>query len=125
GKIVSKKTKNYKAHSKYEMYADFSEKVPSLRLTKNSHRYMAMRRGWHEGELTLTIESDLSKIERMFEIFACTVDGTVASDFLKNCAKTALVQHVVPSISNEIHSLLKEDADKHAVGVFSENVRKV
>jgi len=125
GKIVSKKTKTYKAHSKFEMYAEFSEKVSSLRVAKNSHRYLAMRRGWHEGELTLTIESDLTLIEKQFQDFACSQAGTVATDYLHNCAKIALHQHVVPSISNEIHSLLKEEADKHAVTVFSENVRRI
>jgi uncharacterized protein len=125
GKVVSKKTKTYKAHSKFEMYAEFSEKVSSLRVPKNSHRYLAMRRGWHEGELTLTIESDLALVEKQFESYACTHEGTVATDYLKTCAKAALHQHVIPSISNEIHSLLKEESDKHAVGVFSENVRKI
>ncbi len=125
GKIVSKKTKTYKAHSKFEMYGEFSEKVSSLRVPKNSHRYLAMRRGWHEGELTLTVESDLLSVEKQFEHFACSKDGTVATEFLKGCAKIALHQHVIPSISNEIHSLLKEESDKHAVNVFSENVRRI
>ena len=125
GKIVSKKTKTYKSNSKFEMYAEFSEKVTSLRVAKNSHRYLAMRRGWHEGELTLTVESDLTLVEKSFEQFVCTQEGTVATEFLKNCAKVSLHQHVIPSISNEVHSLLKDEADKHAVGVFSENVRRI
>lgn len=125
GKIVSKKTKTYKANSKFEMYGEFSEKVQSLRVAKSSHRYLAMRRGWHEGELTLTVESDLVLVEKKFEQYACTQEGTPATEFMRNCAKIALHQHVIPSISNEIHSLLKDEADKHAVNVFSENVRRI
>ncbi len=48
GKIISKRTKNFKPNSKFEMYQDFSESVTSLNDSKASHRYFAMRRGWQE-----------------------------------------------------------------------------
>jgi len=124
GRIISKKTKTFKAHSKYEMYADFQEKVASLKLAKSSHRYLAMRRGWQEGELTVSIEGDTAAIEKQFILAACSVQCQ-ATEFLGQCASTALSQHVMPSISNELHAALKEDADRHAVTVFSENVRRI
>jgi protein Tex len=125
GKVISKKTKDFKAHSKYEMYADFSEKVQSLRTPKASHRYLAMRRGWQEGELTLTIEGDMPALEQFFVRNAVSAPQSVAGDFLEKCAKVALSQHVHPSISNEIHRLLKDEADRHAIAVFSENVKRL
>jgi protein Tex len=125
GKVISKKTKEFKAHSKYEMYADFTEKVQSLRLPKASHRYLAMRRGWQEGELTLVIEGDMPLLAGHFLKFACTAPQSQAADFLETCAKAALSQHVHPSISNEIHRLLKDEADRHAITVFSENVKRL
>lgn len=125
GFLVSKKTKTFKAHSKFEMYADFKDKVTALRTAKASHRYLAMRRGWQEGELALSFEADTQGIENRFVQFACSVPGTQVSEFLAQSAKIALNQHVIPSISNEIHSLLKEEADKFAIQVFSENVKRV
>ncbi|HEX4922501.1 MAG TPA: Tex-like N-terminal domain-containing protein, partial [Bdellovibrionales bacterium] len=125
GKVISKKTKEFKAHSKYEMYADFSEKVQSLRTQKASHRYLAMRRGWQEGELTLTIEGDMQALEGHFIRYACTNPQSHVAEFLEKCAKTALSAHVHPSISNEIHRLLKDEADRHAITVFSENVKRL
>jgi len=125
GKVTSKKTKNYKAHSKYEMYADFNEPVKSLQEAKASHRYLAMRRGWNEEELTVNIEGDEPLLLKRFEGFACSKNDSIAADFLKNCAKVALTVHVYPSIANEVHRVLKDKADEHAISVFAENVRRV
>jgi len=125
GKVVSKRTKNFKAHSKYEMYAEFAEAVKTIQEAKASHRYLAMRRGWNEEELAVTIEGDDELLLKRFENFACTNPASHAADFLKNCAKVALTVHVYPSISNEVHRVLKDKADAHAITVFAENVRRV
>jgi protein Tex len=125
GKVVSKKTKNFKPHSKYAMYAEFSEPVKNLQEPKASHRYLAMRRGWNEEELTVTIEGDEELLLKRFEAFSCSNPASHAAEFLKNCAKVALTVHVYPSISNEVHRVLKEKADEHAISVFAENVRRV
>ena len=125
GKVGSKKTKNFKPHSKFEMYAEFAEPVKNLQEPKASHRYLAMRRGWEQEELTVTIEGDEAYLLKVFENFACTDPSSHAAEFLKNCAKVALTVHVYPSISNEVHRVLKEKADEHAISVFAENVRRV
>ena len=44
GKIKSLRTAEFKPHSKFEMYADFSEAIKSLDNRKASHRYLALRR---------------------------------------------------------------------------------
>ncbi len=125
GKVVSKKTKNFKPHSKFEMYAEFAEPVKALQEQKASHRYLAMRRGWNEEELSVTIEGDEEYLVAKFDNFACSRKDSQAADFLKNCAKVALTVHVFPSISNEVHRVLKDKADLHAISVFAENVRRV
>jgi uncharacterized protein len=125
GKVASKKAKGFKAHSKYEMYGEFADSVKNLQEPKASHRYLAMRRGWNEEELSVTIDGDEVGLTKIFENFAVSKPGSVADDFLKNCAKVALTVHVVPSISNEIHRILKDKADEHAISVFAENVRRV
>ena len=119
GKVVSKKTKNFKPHSKYEMYAEFAEPVKALQEAKASHRYLAMRRGWNEEELTVAIEGDEEYMLAKFQNFARTVKDSQAADFLTNCAKVALTVHVFPSISNEVHRVLKDKADLHAISPSS------
>lgn len=124
GKLKSAKTAEFKAHSKYEMYADFSEPVKNLDNRKASHRYLALRRGWQEGELKVTMEANEEALLAKFENFASSKDSQ-AKDFMKAAAKVALTVHVVPSITNEIHGQLKERADLDAILVFAENVRNV
>ncbi len=125
GKVVSKSTKEFKTHSKYEMYKEFSEGVKSLQEAKHSHRYLAMRRGWTEGELAVTIEGDEVLLLKKFETVALSQPDSLAAQFLKSCAQIALSVHVYPSITNEVHRVLKDKADKDAITVFAENVRRV
>jgi uncharacterized protein len=125
GIIESQKTKEFKPNSKFSMYAEFSEAVKILESPKASHRYLAIRRGWQEGELKVSITADENKLLGYFENLAITKPGTQAQEFLKETCKHALTIHVVPSITNELHSLLKDLADKHAIQVFADNVRKV
>ncbi len=124
GKVISKKGKKFKANSKYDMYVDFEESIQKLLQPKVSYRYMAMRRGWNEGELTLNIEGETDFVLKHFVDFSVSANNQ-ARPFLEDMAKNALDLHVMPSISNEIHKKLKDTADLHAIDVFAENVRKI
>lgn len=125
GKIVSKAGKQYKSKSKYEMYADFKEPVKSLLNRRNSHRYLAMRRGWAENELSVSFELDEEWLIQKFFQAACPEEKSAVADFMKLVAKTALTVHVLPSVGNEVHGRLKEKADEDAIEVFADNVKKV
>lgn len=126
GMVESKPGKKVKPKSKFETYFDHKEKVSSLLEKKNSHRYLAMRRGWKEGELTVTVASpDDEALLHEFETFACPEANSPAKTFLQTVAKTAYSVHVVPSVTNEVHKKLKDSADVFAIEVFAENVKKL
>ena len=125
GMLVSKRTKNFKLNSKYSNYEEYEEKIANLFQSKASHRYMAMRRGWQEGELALSLVGSTEEMEQVYLNFACSKPDCQAASFLAVAAKTALNVYVLPSLSNEIHRQLKENSDEHAITVFSENVRKL
>ncbi len=126
GKVKSAKTKDFKPHSKYDMYAEFEESVKKLLEPRASHRYMAMRRGWQEGELAVTIEpGQPALLESAFVKFSCTAVRSQAASFLEQTAKLAYSGYVLPSVVNEVHSQLKEASDTHAIQVFAENVRRL
>lgn len=125
GLIISKASKGYKPNSKFEMYKDFQEPVKSLLETKNSHRYMAMRRGWQEEELSVDVKGDDESLLRTYIAYTTTNPDNPIGAFLAAVAKTALTVYVVPSVVNEVHRALKEKSDHEAILVFSENVKKV
>lgn len=126
GKASAKAAKGYKPNSKYEMYAkDYVEPVKNLLEEKASHRYMAMRRGWEEEELSLDIVADDEMLLKIYEKFATSTPDNAVGTFLKESARMALNVYVVPSVKNEVHAKLKEKSDEHAIKVFAENVRRV
>jgi len=135
GGLISKKGPKPKAHSKYENYFDYGESVVSLLKPENSHRYLAMRRGWIEEELSLKIggkpdpEGGDSGFEaeliQAFETEACTVPDSPGAELLRKAAQLAYKGHVEPSIDSEVHKALKAVADEVAIRVFAENVRKL
>jgi len=125
GEVVSKRAKGYKPHSKYEMYQEFKEPVKALMDSKSSHRYLAMRRGWEEEELTVDIVGNEDMLLKSFNAFATKEMDNAISTFMKECAKNALKVYVIPSVVNEAHKALKDKSDVDAIRVFAENVRKL
>lgn len=125
GKVISKKAKKYKENSKFEMYAEFEDRVKSLLDAKASHRYLAMRRGWQEEELTLEIKGSDEKHLDEYVRAATSLPTTPAGEYLATSAKLALQVYVLPSVVNEVHRELKDKADQDAIKVFAENVKRV
>ena len=117
---------------KFEQYINYEESISSLLKPNNSHRYLAARRGESEKILMLkvgAISSDPTLEERLIERFQqeTVVSGVPGEirDILVKAARFALKLHVMPSIETEVHRMLKDAADEVAIGVFSENVRKI
>lgn len=131
GALHTQKGEKVKPHSKYERYFDHHESVQSLLKPAASHRYLAMRRGWMEHELSLTIggpADDLTFEERLlgrFELAALSDAEAPGAAILKKAARLALKAHVLPSIENEVHRELKRVADEVAIQVFVENLRRL
>ncbi len=125
GVVISKAAKGYKPSSKFEMYKEFQEPVRSLLETKNSHRYMAMKRGWQEEELSVEIQAEDESLLRSFVRYTTTNPDNPIGVYLSTVAKTALSVYVVPSVVNEVHRALKEKSDFESILVFAENVKKV
>ncbi|HKY62366.1 MAG TPA: Tex family protein [bacterium] len=134
GHVITGKAPKAKPHSKYENYFQFHESIASLLKPENSHRYLALRRGWIEEELTLAIggkpEGDgdsgfEAALLADYEALALTVPDSPGAEVLRKAARLALKAHVQPSIDSEVHKALKTVADEVAIKVFAENVRKL
>lgn len=132
GCLKTSKGGKAKPNSKFENYFEYHELISSLLIPQNSHRYLAIRRGWMEEELSLAIGSAPQEtppyeetLLKTFEGFACTVLDSVGAAILLKSARLALKAHVLPSIESEVHKSLKETADEAAIKVFSENLRKL
>ncbi len=135
GFLRTGKAAKAKSHSKFESYFDHQESITSLLKPQNSHRYLAIRRGWMEEEITLSLGGKLDTegkdggyadtLTRLFEFTACPLTDTPGATILLKAARLALKAHVLPSLEAEVHKALKEVADTAAIEVFAENVRKL
>ncbi|HEY1692931.1 MAG TPA: Tex family protein [Polyangiaceae bacterium] len=131
GFVRSKKADKAKPNSKYERYFAHHERVSVLMQPEASHRYLAMRRGFMEEELSMSIGSapedeafDAALLVAL-ERAACPRATSPAADAMKKAARLALRAYVQPSIENEVNRALREAADAAAIHVFAENLRKV
>jgi uncharacterized protein len=131
GFLKTLKSDKSKPNSKYQNYFEYEEKITSLFEPRTSHRYLAIRRGWIEEELSISFggskanpEFEGNLLSHFYSVAAADRDSMV-KPVLEKAARVALKAHIVPSIENEFHKQLKEIADNMAIQVFSENVRKV
>ncbi len=120
-----------KPNSKYQNYFEYEEKLSSLLEPRSSHRYLAVRRGWIEEELSISLGGGKSDnlfdtdLLQHFQSAAGAAHDSMVRPVLEKAARIALKAHVIPSIENELHKQLKDVADQMAIQVFSENVRKI
>jgi uncharacterized protein len=136
----TRKGEKAKTPSRFENYFAYQEPVKELLKPASSHRYLAMRRGWMEEELVLTLGGRLGddgttdplvdELLSAFEAAACPAGSASGPSFLgapllKRAARLALRAHVMLSIDTEVHKALREVADAAAITVFAENVRKL
>jgi len=131
GWLTAVKTDKAKPSGKFTKYFEYSEPISSLALPQNTHRYLAIRRGWIEQELTLSLAGEPkdpefeSRLLSKFEAFACTVPDSPGAAQLKKAAMLAFKVHVFPSIERETHRKLREVADAIAIDVFASNLKKL
>jgi protein Tex len=127
--VVSKKGEKAKTPSKFERYFDYKESFTSLLKPESSHRYLAMRRGWQEEELVLTIDGMKEPLdESLIRLYSAALVKNSASTQFSNFEKAlrqAIRVNVLMSLSNEAHRVLKESADSEAIQVFSDNLRQL
>jgi uncharacterized protein len=105
--------------TKYEMYYNFEETVPKI----PSHRMLAIRRGTREGVLTFSVDVDNDKFLAALLPQVVRDPQSQFAPLLESSARDAYERLLLPSIQNEVRSMLRERAESEAITVFDENLR--
>ena len=124
GAVISSKVVKAKSEEddaqKYSDYFDFSEPLRRC----SSHRLLAMRRGEKEGFLRISISANdeecKERIRRQY-----VIGRSECSKLVGEAADDAFKRLLKPSIETEFALSSKQDADKEAIGVFTENLRQL
>ena len=118
--------KKVKPKSKYEAYFTYEEKLGSLFSGKNLHHYLSLCRGWKEGELTVSIKNpEEDRLLEEFKNFVCPNEQALSKEFLNEACQSALSVYIIPWLVTEIHRKIKERADRWAIDIFSEKLKKL
>ncbi|MBO0801159.1 MAG: helix-hairpin-helix domain-containing protein, partial [Blastocatellia bacterium] len=105
--------------TKYEMYYNFEETVPKI----PSHRMLAIRRGTREGILTFSIDIDNDKFLASLIPQIVRDPQSQFAPLLESAVRDSYERLLLPSIQNEVRSMLRERAEAEAIEVFEENLR--
>jgi len=111
---------------KYKDYAEFEQKIGELKLDKNTHRFLAMRRGMQEHILKIEViypeESGSAAVKKKFIPNSANAEMKL---LLSHCADKAYKNYIFPSLDLEIKSELKKIADEAAIAIFGENLKNL
>jgi uncharacterized protein len=122
GAIITRKVKDFADKpTKFDTYADYREPLAAI----PSHRFLAIRRGEHEGVLRVELETDprpvRESIERALEIDR----GGPWRPQLDLAIDDSLKRLLTPAAELDVRVDLKLKSDLDAIGVFAQNLREL
>ena len=118
--VSSKKKKAEDEKQTFSMYYDYNEPIKRIA----NHRVLAMNRGEKEKVLSIKIDFDTTRIQRKIENVEIKTQNE-ATPFIKEAIQDSLKRLILPSIEREIRGDLTQNAESHAIDVFSENLRNL
>lgn len=118
--VSSKKKKAEDEKQTFSMYYDYNEPVKRIA----NHRVLAMNRGEKEKVLSIKIDFDTTRIQREIANVEIKTQNE-ATPFIKEAIQDSLKRLILPSIEGEIRGDLTQNAESHAIDVFSENLRNL
>ena len=121
GVLECKKGKAFDENGVYKNYKEHSEKVAFV----PSHRYLAIRRGEKEKQLSVKITIDTERYLETLKRFKLRDHMGSSKAILFEAYKDGFKRLLYPSIEREVASMLKERADLSAIGVFGQNLAQL
>lgn len=129
GKVISEKRKDAEsvadAH-KFKDFFEFNESVAQIKDNKNTHRYLAMRRGMNLKVLKVSVTIDSEIAYQTIEANEFSQGQNLGNyELLKKLAQKAYDNSISTSLDLEIKSELKKIADNAAIDVFGVNLKNL
>ena len=121
GMIEVKGTKNFTENGSFKNYKSHSEKAVYI----PSHRYLAIRRGEKEKELSVKLTIDSERYLEMLKRYKLKDYMGSSKSLLFDAYRDGFKRLLYPSIEREVSALLKERADTAAIGVFGKNLTQL
>jgi len=121
GTLEVKKGKKFEEQGVYKNYKEHSEKIAFV----PSHRYLAIRRGEKEKQLSVKITIDNDRYLETLKRYKLRDYMGSSKAILFEAYKDGFKRLLYPSIEREVASVLKERSDLSAIGVFGKNLSQL
>lgn len=121
GNIEVKGTKTFSENGSFKNYKVHTEKVAYI----PSHRYLAIKRGEKEKELSVKLTIDTVRYLDTLKRYKLKEWMGSSKTLLLDAYKDGFKRLLYPSIEREVSGLLKEKADVAAIGVFGKNMTQL
>ena len=121
GTLEVKKGKKFEEQGVYKNYKEHSEKVAFV----PSHRYLAIRRGEKEKQLSVKISIESDRYLETLKRYKLRDYMGSSKTLLFEAYKDGFKRLLYPSIEREVASVLKERSDLNAIGVFGKNLSQL
>lgn len=111
---------------KFKDFFEFEEKVENIKDPKNTHRFLALRRGMNLKVLKveITIDSEMAHSKTIAHAFE-DINKLGNTEFLEKIAKKAFDTSISTSLDLELKGELKKGADHAAIDVFGVNLKNL
>jgi len=121
GLIEVKGSKTFQENGSFKNYKAHSEKVAFI----PSHRYLAIKRGEKEKELSVKLSIDTERYLGTLKRYKLKEWMGSSKAYLFDAYKDGFKRLLYPSIEREVFGLLKEKADASAIEVFGKNLTQL
>ena len=106
---------------KHEMYYEFSEPVAKI----PPHRILAIDRGEKDGVLKVHVDLPFESARPVLQQHRPAVGRSLFAEDMYYCHEDSYKRLIAPSLERETRNELTEKAQRHAIAVFSVNLRNL
>ena len=121
GSLEVKTGKKFEENGVYKNYKSHSERVAFV----PSHRYLAIKRGEKEKQLSVKITIDSDRYLDTLKRYKLRDHMGSSKSLLFEAYKDGFKRLLFPSIEREVSAILKERSDISAIGVFGKNLTQL
>jgi uncharacterized protein len=119
--FIHSKVKEKSERREYEMYTDYKE--PVLKIPP--HRILALNRGEKASYLKVEIEIETENLYDLICEKYITDNQSIFYQTILEAIKDSYLRLIAPAIQRDIRNELTEKAEKHAIDIFSINLKNL
>ncbi|MFZ0454028.1 MAG: Tex family protein [Ignavibacteriaceae bacterium] len=118
---ISEKQKEKEKKEIFQIYYNFQIEINKIK----PYQILALNRGEKEGVLKISFEFDIVHIHKEIKNIFLDYKESNFMDIIESTIEDSFSRLIFPSIEKEIHNVLTDKADLHAIEIFAANLKQL